>query len=518
MFEIQRFQRVVRLAWSGLLFAFLPVVPFAAGGDWPMWGHDETRNMACDEVGLPTDFDVGQFVGASDEIDPETTRNIKWLARLGSQSYGNPTVAGGRVFVGTNNDVPRDPRLGGDRSCLYCLDEATGEFLWQLSVPKLGTGIVSDWEFVGICSSATVVGDRAYLVTNRCEVICLDVKGLKDGNEGPFVDEAQYLAGPGEKPIPTTETDADIVWVLDMMATCGVLPHNITSSAPLVVGEQVWVTTSNGADVEHGGIPASAAPSLIVVDRRTGALIAEEASGISRDMFHASWSSPAYLRTAQGELCIFGGPDGFCHAFAPVTLPDGRGKTTLEEVWRFDCNPAELRRKDGAAIPYGKREGPSEVLATPVVYEERVYCSIGQEPGYCEGPGSLVCLDAEGKEVWSTRKVNRSMSTPAIRDGLLFVADYAGFLYCFDARTGEHHWTHDTMGVIWGSPLVADGKVYLGNEDAYLFVFAASAEYVKKEVLELDVYSPVYSSPIAANGVLYLATNTHLFAIETPKD
>ena len=62
-----------------------------------------------------------------------------------------------------------------------------------------------------------------------------------------------------------------------------------------------------------------------------------------------------------------------------------------------------------------------------------------------------MCIDAEGEEVWSTGEINRSMSTPAIDDGLLFVADYTGFLYCFDARTGEEHWKHDTMGVIWGS-------------------------------------------------------------------
>ncbi len=139
-----------------------------AAGDWPQWGNTQSRNMACDETGLPSDFAAGEFVGASDEIDMSTTRNVKWIAKLGSQSYGNPTVARGRVFVGTNNDSPRDERLRGDRSNVYCLDEATGEMIWQLSVPKLGTGKVSDWEYLGICSSPAVDGDRVYLVTNRC--------------------------------------------------------------------------------------------------------------------------------------------------------------------------------------------------------------------------------------------------------------------------------------------------------------------------------------------------------------
>ena len=71
-----------------------------------------------------------------------------------------------------------------------CLDEKTGDLLWQLVIPKLGAGKVSDWEYIGVCSSPAVYGDRAYVVTNRCEVVCLGVKGLADGNAGPYKDEA----------------------------------------------------------------------------------------------------------------------------------------------------------------------------------------------------------------------------------------------------------------------------------------------------------------------------------------
>src|SRR5690606_37145925 len=124
-----------------------------------------------------------------------STKNVRWIAKLGSQSYGNPTAAHARVYVGTNNDSPRDPRFQGDRSNVYCLDERTGDLLWMLSVPKLGTGKVSDWEFLGICSSPSVDGGRVYLVTNRCEVVCLDSHGMANGNDGPFEDEGAYLAG-----------------------------------------------------------------------------------------------------------------------------------------------------------------------------------------------------------------------------------------------------------------------------------------------------------------------------------
>ena len=153
-----------------LVLGLISSLPCAAL-DWPMWGRDSSRNMVSDEKNLPDSFDPGRLKGASEEIDMATTKNVRWVAKLGSQAYGNPTVAGGKVYVGTNNESPRNPNLKGDRGVMMALDEKTGKFLWQLAVPKLGTGKVSDWEYLGICSPPTVEGNRIYLVTNRCEVI-----------------------------------------------------------------------------------------------------------------------------------------------------------------------------------------------------------------------------------------------------------------------------------------------------------------------------------------------------------
>ena len=94
--------------------------------DWAMWGGDESRNMASTVKGLPGKFDAGSFKGATDEVDLSTTDKVKWVAKLGSQSYGNPTVSNGRIYVGTNNDSPRNPRYKGDRCVVYAFDEADG--------------------------------------------------------------------------------------------------------------------------------------------------------------------------------------------------------------------------------------------------------------------------------------------------------------------------------------------------------------------------------------------------------
>ncbi|MCB9891428.1 MAG: PQQ-binding-like beta-propeller repeat protein [Planctomycetes bacterium] len=491
--------------------------------DWPQWGHDATKNMVATGVkGLPTELHAGEFIGASDRIDMTTTKNVKWIAKLGSQSYGNPTVSGGRVFVGTNNDVPRDDRYQGDRSCVYCFDEKTGEFLWQLNNAKLGTGKVSDWEFLGICSSPTVDGDRVYFVTNRCEVVCLDVQGMKNGNDGPFQDEGLHAAWPDKEPFEVKATDADIIWTFSMIDEVGVFPHNITSSSILVTGDHLWVSTSNGVSYDHTETPAPFAPSLILLDKKTGELLGEEGSGLSQRILHGNWSSPAYFKQGDLELCIFGGPDGWVYAFSPETVPDPEDPEIkiLKEVWRLDANLPEYREREGKKVRYATRRGPSEVLATPVVYDGYVYAAIGQDPEHGEGVGNLVCIDptktgdvTKTGLVWNYSKINRSISTMALLDGLLFTADYSGFVYCLDAKTGQEIWIHDTKGHIWGSPLVADGKVYVGNEDGYLTILPANKSFEKGNEIEIDMMSPVYSSPIAANGTLYIATHTHLFAI-----
>src|SRR6201991_62954 len=164
-------------------------------GDWPMWGGTPDRNMVSNMKGILTSWDVA------------AKKNVKWVAGLGSQSYGNPVVAGGMVFVGTNNELARDPKQPGDRGVLMAFRESDGEFLWQQTHPKLESGRANDWPFQGVASSPLVEGERLYYVSNRGVVHCLDIQGFRDNeNDGPFKDEKL-----------TGQTDADIVWSFDMI-------------------------------------------------------------------------------------------------------------------------------------------------------------------------------------------------------------------------------------------------------------------------------------------------------------
>ena len=102
---------------------------------------------------------------------------------------------------------------------------------------------------------------------------------------------------------------------------------------------------------------------------------------------------------------------------------------------------------------------------------------------------------------------------------MVFASDFSCYVYCLDALTGEEYWIYDTKGHIWASPFVADGKVYIGNEDGFLTILPARKDAdPKKEMVEVDMVSPVYASVIAANGVLYVGTHTHLYAVAAGAD
>jgi outer membrane protein assembly factor BamB len=458
------------LAMGGTAWAADP------GTDWPMWGGTPARNMVSPLKGLPTEWDV------------KTKKNVKWVAALGSQSYGNPVVAGGKVFVGTNNEGMRDPKQAGDRGVVMAFRESDGEFLWQITHEKLAAGRVNDWPYQGIASSPLVEGDRMYYVSNRAELMCLDTEGFRDGeNDGPVTDEKL-----------TAQTDADVVWRLDMMAEVGSSPHNLANSSPVSWGDLVFVSTSNGQDESHVNIPSPRAPAIIAVNKKTGKVVWEDNSVEDR-ILHGQWSSPTVAEIGGVTQVIHGQGDGWLRGYEAAT-----GK----KLWEFDLNPKD------SVWPKTR----NEVISTPVVQDGVIYIANGQDPEHGEGVGHLYAIDAtkrgditQSGRLWHYDKIRRSISTAAIQDGILYYADFSGFLRAIDAKTGQELWVHDMLAAVWGSPILVDGKVYLGDEDGDVVVMQAGRE--KKLLAEMNMGSSVYSTPVPAGGVLYIANRNQLYAL-----
>jgi outer membrane protein assembly factor BamB len=479
--NLNRYKALMSKHMTALLITLAAVSRLTAGsdpgnGEWPMWGGTPDRNMVSAMKGLPTTWDV------------KTKKNIKWVAELGSQAYGNPVVAGGMVLVGTNNEGPRDPSVKGDKGVLMAFRESDGQFMWQSVHDKLAAGRANDWPYQGICSSPLVEDGVVYYMSNRGELMAVDLNGFRDGkNDGLVKDEKN-----------TKETDPDIIWRYDMMEELGVNQHNMANASPVSYGDLIFVNTSNGQDESHVNIPSPKAPAIIAVNKKTGKLVWEDNS-VGERILHGQWSSPSVGKVGDTVQVAVGQGDGWVRGYEA---------TTGKKLWEFDLNPKD------SVWPKTR----NEVISTPVFYEGIVYVANGQDPEHGEGVGHLYAIDAskrgditETGRLWHYDKIRRSISTGSIYNGILFYSDFSGFLHALDIKTGKPYWTHDMFAAIWGSPIVIDGKVYLGDEDGDVTVLAA--DKTKKVIAENNMGSSVYSTAVPAHGTLFIVNRNQLYAI-----
>ncbi len=539
--------------------------------NWPQWGGDAAHNNTPIGQNIPTEWEIGSFDYKTGEWDSTDAKNIKWVARLGSQSYGNAVISDGKIYVGTNNSggwLKRYPSKV-DLGCLLCFELETGKFLWQHSSEKLPSGRVHDWPLQGICCAPLVEGDRLWFVTSRGEVRCLDTEGFYDGeNDGPHSDE----------PFAVNE-EADVVWSFDMMKELGISQHNMCSCSVIAAGDILLVNTSNGVDVEHNYIPAPNAPSFFAMDKNTGKVLWTDGSP-AKNILHGQWSSPTYGVLGGVPQVIFAGGDGWVYSFDPQGELASEGGPQSHShpqnpklLWKFDANPKT------SIWELGGRGTRNNIIATPVIYKEKVYVAVGQDPEHGEGVGHLWCIDPtkrgdvspelafnakdpnkviahkrvqavipeegdlvrpnpnsaviwhysefdqnEDGEIDFEETMHRSCGTVAIREDILYIADFSGLFHCLNAKTGAVHWTYDMLAAAWGSPLIVEDKVYIGDEDGEMAIFRHSAdpEVAMQEVDDerepyygtRDMGSSVYSTPIIADNVLYISNRAHLFAIE----
>lgn len=457
---------VFRLSRGGLLAGLLMLgSPALRADDWPMLGGRPDRNMVSRETGVP-------MVWVAGEKGP--AKNIKWTAPLGKTTFGSPAIGGGRVFIGTDNDPAGS---SGQRGVLKCFAEKDGRLLWSATHEKLKNPGEDDGT-LGVCSTPCVAGDRVYYVSNRAELVCRDVQ---DGRE---------------------------VWLLDMRASLGVTPNQASASSPLVVDGRVFVVTGNGAEAKTGKVKQPGAPSFLAVDAKTGKILWQDASPGAR-ILTGQWGSPGYGVAGGVPQVAFPGGDGWLYSFEPAT---GR------LLWKFDAKAHEPRAADGEPATM------FNLVAAPVFVGDRVFIAVG-EPEAGTGPGALRCLDASRRgdvtataEIWRLggADFNDSIAMPAVHDGIVFAVDAPGFVYAIEAATGKRLWAHDLKANIWGSPLVADGKVHVQTAEGLVAIFAASRE---KQLLATNEPLPdfAHGTPVVANGVLYLTGQKKLYAVALAK-
>jgi outer membrane protein assembly factor BamB/precorrin-6B methylase 2 len=488
----------------------------ARGEDWRMFGRSASRNAVSPEKNAPTRW---QTEVREHGFLRRPAWNVHWQARLGSSTVASPVVAGGLVWIGTNNARPRNPEYRKDASVLMCFREADGQFLWQYLSPRLDNE-TQDASFAGLNCSPLVEDDRLFFTTNRGEVIALDIAPLRERKGEPR-----------------------LLWKLDLRKQLGVSPVGppmaigFTCSLGASYRGRLYVTTGNGVGEDEKTVAAPEAPSLVCLERETGKVLWSDRSP-GKNILYAQWSSPLVIEVQERAQVVAAQGDGWVRAFDPLTG---------ELLWKFDTNPK-------AAV--WKPVGPSTrnfLVATPVFYEGRIYIANGRSLDDGSGVGHLWCIDptrrptneekdltpadqsfdpkARGNQdsglVWHfgglitpppkkgqrSWAFGRTMSTVAIHDGLVIAPEVEGYVHCLDARTGRRYWTHDVQESLAASPLIVDGKVYVPILSGEVCVLALERE---KRVLAVnDVDEAGYSSPVFANGVLYIATGSRLLALQS---
>ncbi len=459
---------------------------------WPLFGGTPGRNMVNTvDRDIPIDWC----------IEKDKRKNITWVAELGSHTYGSPVVAGGKVYIATNNDKPRDPKVKGHQAVLMALRETDGAFLWQIAhdVPFAG-----HWHRE--CPSPpTVDGGKLYYFTPGCEVVCAD-------------------ADTGE-----------VHWRYSTIKELKVQPgrwHCFAPplASPLVIGDLVYSVTGNGPDRKSGKLVAEA-PSFVALNKRTGKLV-WQSNLPGGNIIEGQWSSgPAFADHGGRRQIIFGGGDGVIYSFAPKT-----GKL----LWKCDCLPTRKKNNGSQADNY--------FAGTPVVVGDRLYVGMGVEPHLAmravEPWSYFLCLDITKKGdvslksydakaavnersalIWAfggpvkpqlmvARRVffDSTMSTAAVHDGLVYIPEHNGYMHCLDTKTGKHYWTHDFVAGVLGSPLWVDGKVYVANDDGNVVIFAHGRNKKVLAKMPMDARE-IHTTPVAVSGTLYIATDSKLYAI-----
>ncbi|HMF16536.1 MAG TPA: PQQ-binding-like beta-propeller repeat protein [Gemmataceae bacterium] len=459
---------------------------------WPMFGGSPSRNMVnANERDLPVDWCIKEG----------KRKNIKWVAALGDRTIGSPIVARGKIFVTTNNARPRDPKVQGDKAVLMAFRERDGQFLWQIA-----HDIPAHWHGSSgaLASTPTVVDRHLYYVTSAGEVVCADAD---HGKIQWRYDMAKQLK----------------VHMYQDWCFARVAP---SWSSPLLVGNYLFVATGNGIDVEDRLVSPKAA-SFIALDKRTGKL-AWQSNLPSENTIAGQWSSATFADHRGRPQVIFAGGDGVIYSFVPET-----GAL----LWKCDCLPARKKKSE--------RGFHCQFIGTPVVVGHKLYVGLGVAP---DGRGKtrwsyFLCLDITKKgdvslrnydaksvdnqasalvwafggpieprpEMWPRVYFGPTISTAAVHEGLVYITEEYGYLHCLDAATGSRVWVYDLEASLPGSPCLVKDRVYIGTEDGEVWIFAHRR--AAKVLAKIDMDQQITTTPVAANGTLYVMTRSKLFAI-----
>ena len=392
--------------------------------------------------------------GLSAAVDLPVTwsasENVVWSRKLPSWSGSTPVVWGEQIFLTSPN--AGEEIQGGEELLLGCLSTTDGRTVWQ----------------------RTLAEGNAYWRKHN------------NATPSPVTDGERVLAVTGTGMIRAFDMDGEELWHYDLQAEHG--PFGLMfgyASSPLLHEGQLFVEVLHGTNTDD-------ASYLIAFDAGTGAVSwrrerPTDAVGESPD----AYTTPAVLaHEGQTQIVVSGGD-----------YLTGHDPATGEEVWRASgLNPGKERNY--------------RVVGSPVVVAGMVYATSRRNPVLAfraGGTGDISTSHLAWK--WTGRGGPDVPS--AVTDGRYFyMVDDRGRVTCLDARTGALVWGPErtAQGTVSASPVLADGKLYVVNENAVTTVLQAGPEYKVLATNELDG-GYTLSSLAIAGGRLFLRTESHLYCI-----
>jgi outer membrane protein assembly factor BamB len=431
--------------------------PGDADGNWPSFRGTQAAGVT-EKQNLP------------DRWDGKTGENILWRATIPGLAHSSPVVWGSQVFVtGAVSSDPKasfKPGLYGDgdasqdrstqRWMIYALDKHAGKILWKRvaheGAPREKRHIKSTY------ASSTPVTDGRIVVAwfGSQGVYAYDVNGR-------FLWKADLgRLNVGAYDIPTYEwgtASSPIIWKNLVILQCDTQDDSFLLALDADTGKQVWKT-------ERDELP--------------------------------SWGTPTVAQTSAGPELVTNASN-YIRGYDPR---DGR------ELWR-------LGRSSKITAP------------TPLFADDKFVIASGRAP---ERPIFVVRAGARGDltlpkdktsggaVVWSRAGRGSYMPTPLVYDGILYVLANNGLLDAYDLQTGEEIYRQRLPLVGSGfsaSPVAADGKLYLSNEDGEILVVAAGRKFVHLATNSMGEL--LMATPALSEGVMYVRSSQSLFAVGRKK-
>ncbi|MCA9050074.1 MAG: PQQ-binding-like beta-propeller repeat protein [Planctomycetaceae bacterium] len=402
--------------------------------------------------------------GLVETWNPETKENLLWESPIGGRAA--PIIIDGRVYLDCrteHNVAAGNPELIHAQEQVVCRDAATGEVIWvdkfnvsQTDIPAPRVG----W--------ASMVGDpstgNVYLHSVSGVFRCYD----RDGKvlwEHALGEEYGKISGYGGRTqTPIIDEDRIIVgfFGLNWGRNAVPPPKSAYYAFDKNTGDLLWVSLFGGRPLD------------------------------------TSYSNPVVAVVDGQRLLIAGGADGGIHAI---------NARTGQFVWTFDLSKRGLN-------------------ATPVVDGNLVYISHGEDNVDSLEFGRVQCIDARGtgnitktNSVWRRDGIKAGYIALVVDDGVLYVVADTGKLHAFDSKSGEEHWEFSLGTVGKGSPVIADGKMYVMEVNGNIHILKVSRDKCQSlsratiTAANGEGLDEIYATPAISDGRIFFVTRDRTFCI-----